>query len=248
MLWELLFAGKHTKKTRGTMAFEVQLLYTVALSLAFVEANIVQNCSANACDLKTCVNTTQRCDQSCYTSNCQMACTSPQGCFMNCANGGCSSLSCDVPYTSGVYTSCEQSCLGNCMDMKCKANSCHLTCLGDNCRITCRGTGATSGCYPRCRGRGCHIDVYSQHAEPWCIKGSCIVRMSKISNGVLSCPGGNCTFTCANGTQCAFNGACPNCTGPIFVDDPFGTNASSALKKSILLFIVLLADIFILFP
>ena len=120
-------------------------------------------------------------------------------------------------------TSCEQSCLGNCMDMKCKANSCHLTCLEDNCKITCRGTGTTPGCYPRCRGRGCLIDVYSLHAEPWCIKGSCIVRMSKISNGRLSCPGGNCTFTCAKGTHCAFNGACPNCTGPIFVDDPFAT-------------------------
>ena len=85
----------------GTMAFEVQLLYTVALSLAFVEANIVQNCTTNACDVKTCVNITQRCDQSCYTSNCQMACSSPQGCAMNCRNGGCSSLSCDVPYSSG---------------------------------------------------------------------------------------------------------------------------------------------------
>ena len=83
------------------MALEIQLLYTVALLMLSAEADIVQNCTTNACDLKTCVNTTQRCYQACYTSNCQMACTSPQGCGMECKNGGCTNLFCDVPYTSG---------------------------------------------------------------------------------------------------------------------------------------------------
>ena len=126
-------------------------------------------------------------------------------------------------------SSCEQSCLGNCMDMKCKAHICHLDCLGDNCKMTCRGTGNMAQCYPRCYGRGCHFDVHTPHAEPQCIKGSCIVRMSKVSNGRLSCPGGNCTFTCATGRHCAFNGACPNCTGPIYVDDPFATISTTAM-------------------
>ena len=142
-------------------------------------------------------------------------------------------------------TSCEQSCLRNCMDMKCKANICHFTCVGDNCKMTCHGTGNMAQCYPRCYGRGCHIDVHSPYVELQCIMGSCIVRMSKVSSGTLSCPGGSCTFTCATGKQCIVNGACPNCTGPIYVDDPFASNAS-ALKKSILHFIVLFATIYIL--
>ena len=115
------------------------------------------------------------------------------------------------------------------MDMNCKANRCYLDCFGDNCKMTCRGTGNIAQCYPRCYGRGCRIDINTPHAEPQCIMGSCIVRMSKVSSGTLSCPGGNCTFTCATGKQCIVNGACPNCTGPIYVDDPFATISTTAM-------------------
>ena len=84
------------------MALNVQIFYTIALSLLSVEAYIVQNCTTNSCDLKTCTNTTQTCMQKCYTSNCRMSCISPMGCNMQCINGGCSRLFCDVPITKGI--------------------------------------------------------------------------------------------------------------------------------------------------
>ena len=86
------------------MTFKVQILYTVALSLLSVEAYIVQNCTTNSCDLKSCANTTQACMQKCYTSNCRMSCVSPLGCNMDCVNGGCSRLLCDVPYSMGIVS------------------------------------------------------------------------------------------------------------------------------------------------
>ena len=104
--------------------------------------------------------------------------------------------------------------------------------------MTCHGANSLSGCYPKCRGRGCHIDVHSKSGEPGCEKGSCIVRFSKNTSGMLSCPAGNCTFTCAKGQSCGFIGSCPNCTGPLYVDDPFATsNAPVACKDTVLFYL-----------
>ena len=91
---------------RPTMTLATQILYTVALAFLSVDANIVQNCTTNSCDLKTCANTTQACMQKCYTSNCRMSCVSPMGCNMQCTNGGCSRLFCDVPKKEGIVSIC----------------------------------------------------------------------------------------------------------------------------------------------
>ena len=82
-------------------------------------------------------------------------------------------------------------------------------------------------CQPLCKGRGCLIDVHSTTIEGRCDGGSCIVRLSNRTSGLMSCLGGNCTLTCATGTYCRFLGSCPNCTGPLYVDDPFATNSTN---------------------
>ena len=106
--------------------------------------------------------------------------------------------------------------------MICKARMCFPGCAGDDCKMTCHGTGHQPECYPKCYGKGCEINVHSFYAEVLCEKGSCNVRFSKGTRGSVTCLGGNCTLTCAKGDHCHFNRACPNCTGPVFVDDPFG--------------------------
>ena len=55
------------------------------------------------------------------------------------------------------------------------------------------------------------------------------MKFAKRSHAVLFCPGGRCSLVCAKGsTTCAYQGACPNCSAPVFVDDPFGKPKSSA--------------------
>ena len=120
--------------------------------------------------------------------------------------------------------------------MTCTSRSCRLECMKDNCKMTCHGAGYPSGCYPRCRGKGCQMDVHSTSGEPICEKGSCNVRFSKNTSGMLACFPGSCTFTCAKGQNCAFIGSCPNCTGPIYVDDPFATSNASVVCKVTILF------------
>ena len=122
--------------------------------------------------------------------------------------------------------------------MKCTSRVCHLQCLSGNCKMTCYGVTSSSGCYPKCEGSDCEIDVHSERALTFCRKGSCIVRFSKNTNGKLYCPAGNCTLTCAKGRSCELGGSCPNCTGPLYVDDPFGkSNATVNCKDVVLLYL-----------
>ena len=117
------------------------------------------------------------------------------------------------------------------MDMTCKAVTCHPTCSKDNCKITCDDGDATGLCQPICTGRGCLIDVHSTAVEGGCNGGSCVVRLSKNTGGWLSCTGGNCTLTCAIGTDCRYQGSCPNCTGPLYVDDPFASSGEPIIAQ-----------------
>ena len=115
-----------------------------------------------------------------------------------------------------------QKCKEDCPDMNCFANLCHLRCQKKNCKMTCDGKGRLTQCYPRCFGGGCEINVKSFYAEINCSEGSCKVKCGKAtSNAALVCQKGSCSLTCAKGNTCSFQGPCPNCTGPVYVDDPF---------------------------
>ena len=92
--------------------------------------------------------------------------------------------------------------------------------------MNCHGKGGSSNCQPICRGKGCNIAVHSTTGDAQCEKGSCTVRFSNMTSGKLSCTGGECTFICAKGKTCEINGACPNCNGPLYVDDPFAANVT----------------------
>ena len=94
--------------------------------------------------------------------------------------------------------------------------------------MSCHGKGGSSSCQPICRGKGCNIAVHSTTGDAKCEKGSCTVRFSNMTSGKLYCGGGDCTFICAKGKTCEINGACPNCKGPLYVDDPIEANVTNA--------------------
>ncbi|XP_065051961.1 keratin-associated protein 4-9-like [Rhopilema esculentum] len=190
-------------------------------------AAIVQNCTSNVCDLQTCRNTSSTCTQYCYSRNCKMSCSSSAGCESNCVNGGCSKLSCQQPTLDSRTSQCMQKCKEDCPDMSCLANACHLRCQKKNCKMTCEGKGIQSQCYPRCFGGGCEINVKSFYAEINCDEGFCKVKCGKAtSNAGVICGKGSCSLTCTKGNTCSFQGRCPNCTGPIYVDDPFQSRSA----------------------
>ena len=123
--------------------------------------------------------------------------------------------------------------------MKCTSRSCRSICENDNCIMTTHGQGSAAGTFANCRGRGCYIDVHSMMGQVICEKGSCRVRFSKNTDGSLTCPAGNCTFICAKGKSCNLNGACPNCTGPLYVDDPFSGTSNAVIHiNDIILFAI----------
>ena len=107
--------------------------------------------------------------------------------------------------------------------MNCNAFRCYPVCNKDNCKITCAGSGISSQCYGKCHGKGCEINCKSAVCEISCGGGSCNVTFGKDSGGTVACQGGRCNLICAKGRTCQYINRCPNCTGPVYVDDPFPT-------------------------
>ena len=118
-------------------------------------------------------------------------------------------------------------CNENCPDIECFAHFCFPICRKSNCKMTCDGGDEKAECYPKCHGGGCSINVKSFYTETSCLKGSCTVKFSNATKwGSVNCPGGNCSLTCATGNICVLRSPCPNCTGPVYVDDPFASGIS----------------------
>ena len=118
--------------------------------------------------------------------------------------------------------------------MYCDAHICLPTCSNDNCKMTCGGQGPASRyCDMNCKGKGCEINCKSPRCMIQCDGGSCRVKVGKNSIGFVSCAGGRCSLICAKtAKKCAYTkitNSCPNCTAPVYVDDPFSISKGNAI-------------------